>query len=75
MSDLKKFYIDGMWVEPNGMEEFPVRNPATEEQIGVIRLGNQDDVNAAVAAAKRAFIKYSKTSREERLALLKKILQ
>ena len=75
MPDLKKFYIDGMWVEPNGMKEFPVRNPATEEQIGAIRLGNQEDVNAAVAAAKRAFITYSKTSREERLALLKKILQ
>jgi len=50
MQDLNKFYIDGEWVKPASNTEFPVLNPATEQQIGVITLGNEDDVNRAVAA-------------------------
>ncbi len=55
MQNLNKFYIDGAWVKPASNMEFPVLNPATEQQIGVITLGNEDDVNRAVAAAKDAF--------------------
>ena len=50
MQNLNKFYIDGAWVKPASNMEFPVLNPATEQQIGVITLGNEDDVNRAVAA-------------------------
>ena len=50
-------------------------NPATEQQIGVITMGNEDDVNRAVAAAKAAFETYSRTTKEERLALLEKLLE
>ena len=75
MQDLSKFYIDGAWVKPASNTEFPVLNPATEQQIGVITLGNEDDVNRAVAAAKAAFETYSRTTKEERLALLEKLLE
>ena len=44
MQNLNKFYIDGEWVKPSSTTEFPVMNPATEQQIGVITLGNEDDV-------------------------------
>ena len=74
MQNLNKFYIDGAWVKPDSNTEFPVLNPATEQQIGVITLGNEDDVNRAVAAAKAAFETYSRTTKEERLALLEKLL-
>ena len=75
MQNLNKYYIDGVWVTPSSDTEFPVMNPATEQQIGVITLGNEDDVNRAVAAAKAAFESYSRTSKAERLALLEKLLE
>ncbi len=75
MQNLNKFYIDGAWVKPASNTEFPVLNPATEQQIGVITLGNEDDVNRAVAAAKAAFETYSRTTKDERLALLEKLLE
>ena len=49
----------------------PVLNPATEEQIGTVALGNSADVDSAVAAAKSAFDSFSLTSKVDRLALLK----
>ncbi|WP_036761520.1 aldehyde dehydrogenase family protein [Leisingera daeponensis] len=73
--DLQKFYIGGAWVTPHSTREFPVMNPATEERIGTIILGDEMDVDAAVAAAREAFGSYSRTSREERIALLEKLLE
>ncbi|MFY0312292.1 aldehyde dehydrogenase family protein [Leisingera sp. D0M16] len=73
--DLQKFYIGGAWVTPHSSREFPVLNPATEERIGTIILGDETDVNAAVAAAKEAFGSFSRTTREERIALLEKLLE
>ena len=69
-----KFYIDGEWVEPAVPNLFDVINPATEEVAGQISLGSAKDVDRAVKAARRAFPSYSATSREERLALLKRII-
>ncbi|BBB30398.1 aldehyde dehydrogenase family protein [Neptunomonas japonica] len=74
MRDLQKFYIDGQWLEPQGQATLSVINPATEEAIANIRLGNHDDVDIAVAAAHKAFPDYSQTSREERIALLENII-
>jgi len=75
LQNLNKYYINGAWVTPSSTTEFPVMNPATEQQIGVITMGNEDDVNRAVAAAKAAFETYSRTTKEVRLALLEKLLE
>ena len=74
MKDIRRFYIDGAWADPETANDFPVENPATEEQIAVISMGMKTDVDKAVAAARRAFESFSQTSREERLALLEKLL-
>jgi aldehyde dehydrogenase (NAD+) len=74
MSDYRKFYIDGTWVDPVKAHEFTVINPATEEPIATISLGSSSDVDAAVESAKRAFVSYSATTREERLDLLKRVI-
>ncbi len=74
MRDYRKFYIDGQWVAPIEPAELEVMNPATDEPAGVISLGSAADVDVAVAAAKRAFESWSMTSREERVALLEKII-
>ncbi len=71
---LDKFYIDGTWVIPNGGAEHAIINPADGEQLGSLTLGNDADVNAAVRAAQNAFKNYQRTSIEERLALLQRIL-
>ncbi len=74
MLDKRKFYIDGKWVEPATQNDLLVLNPATEKPIAVISLGTAVDVDRAVAAAKKAFASYSRTSVEERLALLEELL-
>ncbi len=74
MREYLKFYIDGQWTDPAQSDTFEVINPATEEVAGTVSLGSSADVDKAVAAARRAFPAWSATSREERLALLEKIL-
>lgn len=75
MDNAKKFYINGEWVDPIGTETMDVINPATEEPICAIALGNSADVDRAVAAAKAAFETFSQTTREGRIALLEKIIE
>src|SRR5579864_1651991 len=74
MKDYVKFYIDGKWVDPAERRDFTVINPANEEPIATISLGSAADVDRAVTAAKRAFESYSETSVEERLGLLRRII-
>jgi aldehyde dehydrogenase (NAD+) len=73
MQDNLKFYIDGKWVDPVTPKTLDVINPANEEAYARISLGSKADVDKAVAAARRAFETYSRTTKEERLALLQKI--
>ncbi len=75
MRDYRKFYIDGQWVDPAQTQSLDVVNPATEAVAGVISLGSKTDVDRAVAAAQRAFESYSRTSREERMALLERVIE
>jgi aldehyde dehydrogenase (NAD+) len=73
MKNYEKFYINGEWVNPvNTLKTLDVINPATEESIGTIAMGDRDDVDAAVKAAENAFVTFSQTSVEERVALLQK---
>lgn len=75
MQDHLQFYIDGQWVNPVSPCSLEVINPSNEQAIARISMGSAADVDKAVAAARRAFESYSRTSREERLALLAKVLE
>jgi aldehyde dehydrogenase (NAD+) len=70
-----KNYINGEWVDSIGGTRHEVISPSTEEACTEITLGTKADVDAAVAAARKAFVTYSQTTREERLALLGRILE
>jgi hypothetical protein len=59
-------YIDGAFVMPHGDDRAPLFNPETEKQIGEVRLGDGDDLDFAVAAAKRAFPAMARTTPAER---------
>ncbi len=74
-SHLRQFYIDGAWTDPSGTRTHDVVNPATEQVVATIALGEQADVDRAVAAAKAASVTFSQTTKEERLALLGKIIE
>lgn len=73
MRQINHVYIDGRFVTPHGSELSPLFNPATEELIGEVRLADASDAHAAVAAAKRAFTTFSRTSKQERIAILNRL--
>ena len=69
-----KFYIYGKWIDPAGDTMIDVIDPADESVAGQVALGNTVDVDKAVAAARRAFEDYSQASRNDRLALLDRVI-
>ena len=75
MKDCRQFYIDGKWVDPAEPHDSTVINPASEEPIATISLGSVQDVDRAVRAAKRSFESYSETTLDERVALLRRIIE
>lgn len=75
MLEHRNFYIDGAWVAPAKARDCDVIDPATEEAIAVISLGDQADTDAAVAAATAAFPSWAQTSPDLRAAFCAKILE
>ena len=73
MDNLSNFYVNGEWVTPCSSDTMPVLNPVNVEQLGEVALGNEADVDRAVAAAVAAFDHFSSWTKDERLALLKRI--
>ena len=69
-----KFFINGKWIEPAGRSTLDVINPATEKAFATISLGNADDVDSAVKAAKSAFDSWSNSSIEERKEIISSIV-
>jgi aldehyde dehydrogenase (NAD+) len=73
MRIIDQIYIDGAFVTPHGDARAPIFNPATEEQIAEVRLGDAEDVRIAVAAAKRAFPAMARTMPADRAAMLRRL--
>lgn len=73
MRDIDTIYIDGQFVTPKGTGTADLYNPSTEERIGTVRLGGVEDARDAVAAAKRAFPAFSRTTKGERIDMLKRL--
>ena len=74
MNHAMQFYIGGHWVDPAVPAALDVIDPSTEQPFTKVSLGSKADVDRAVAAARPAFEAFSQTTREERLALLRNIL-
>src|SRR5262249_61039645 len=69
MRDYTRIYINGAWITPAAGTVIDVVNPATERPAGQITLCTPSEVDAAVSAARKAFISFSRTKRQERLDL------
>ncbi len=75
MLEKKNFYINGKWIAPKNQKDIQVIDPATERSSAVISLGGKEDVDAAVLAAKDAFVNWGFTSKEVRIKLLEKLYE
>ena len=73
MIERNEIYIDGAWVPSAGSGRIEVINAGTEEMMGTIPAGTAADVDAAVAAARRAFDGWAATPVKERQAHLQQI--
>jgi aldehyde dehydrogenase (NAD+) len=73
MWNINQAYIDGSFVPVQGTEVVEIINPATEQVIGTATLGNRDDAKRAIAAAQRAQQTLSRTTKAERIDMLKRL--
>jgi betaine-aldehyde dehydrogenase len=69
----ERLYVNGKWVAPLGKGSIEVVNAATEEVMGRVPRGNDQDVDAAVRAAAAAFPSWAATSVQERARHLERL--
>ena len=67
---MPEMLIGGEWRQAVAHDELEVINPATEEVVDTVPAGSKEDVEFAVATAKRAFAEWSRTDVEKRAAIL-----
>lgn len=65
-----RHFINGAFIEGSSQKEAFIKNPATDEELYRVPLGNKDDVQKAVAAAKIAFKTWRLVPAVERARLL-----
>ena len=66
-------YIDGAFVESHGREVMDIIRPTNGKVIARVTLGDEEDTRRAIAAAKRAFATFGRTTKEERLRYLRQL--
>jgi len=70
MAELHKNLIDGEWVDGEGVDNINPSN--TNEVVGVYARATKEDTTRAIAAAKAAFPKWSRSGLMERHGILRK---
>jgi aldehyde dehydrogenase (NAD+) len=66
-------YIDGAFVESHGREVMDIIKPTNGKLIARVTLGDEEDTRRAIAAAKRAFASFARTTKEERSRYLRQL--
>src|SRR6478609_3348564 len=67
---LTTHYIDGAFVESHGREVMDVVRPSDGQVIGRATLADEEDTRRAIAAARRAFATYGRSTKKERMEIL-----
>ena len=70
---LTTHYIDGAFVESHGREVMDIIKPTNGQVIGRVMLGDEEDTRRAIAAAKRTFASFGRTTKEERSRYLRQL--
>src|SRR5690348_5295605 len=73
MKTLTKHYIDGAFVESHGREVMDIISPTNRKLIGRVTLGDEEDARHAIAAARRAFATFGRTTKDERAEFLRRL--
>jgi aldehyde dehydrogenase (NAD+) len=73
MQTINQIYIDGAFVTPHGTETIDIINPANGMPLARATLADAEDTRRAVSAAKRALPAFSRTTVQERVAMLKRL--
>ncbi|MGN9837084.1 aldehyde dehydrogenase family protein [Nonomuraea sp. H19] len=68
-----KLFIDGQWCEANAKGRRDVTDPSTGKVITTVAEADASDVDAAVAAARKAFGAWAQTSGRERARILHRV--
>ena len=72
----KQLLIDGQWVDAISGQRFKTYNPATGDTLAEIALGDERDIDRAVAAARKAFNgPWSRFTPAERQAVMLKLAE
>lgn len=66
-------YIDGAFVESQGREVMDIISPTSGTTIGRVTLADTEDTRRAIAAARRAFATYGRSTKEERVEILRRL--
>src|SRR6202171_5737128 len=66
-------YIDGAFAESHGREVMDIIKPTNSKVIARVTLGDEEDTRRAIAAAKRAFVTFGRTTKEERAGYLRRL--
>src|SRR5246500_5556837 len=70
---LTTHYIDGAFIESHGREVMDIIKPTNEQVIVRVTLADEEDARRAIAAAKRAFASFGRTTKEERAKILRRL--
>jgi aldehyde dehydrogenase (NAD+) len=70
---LTTHYIDGAFVDSHGSEIMDIISPVTAKVIGRVTLGDEEDTRRAIAAARRAFETYGRSTKEDRAKILRRL--
>src|ERR1700678_1807953 len=73
METITKHYIDEAFVECHGRQVMDIVNPTNGEVIAHVPLADEEDARRAIAAAKRAFASFGRTTKEERMEMLRRL--
>ena len=73
MKVITTHYIDGSFVESHGREVMDIIKPTNEQVIGRVTLADEEDTRSAIAAAKRAFAGFSRSTKGERAVILRRL--
>ena len=73
MKTITKHYIDGAFVESHGGETMDIVRPVDGQVIGRHTLADEEDTRRAIAAAKRAFVTYGRSTKQERAEILRRL--
>src|SRR4029077_15629691 len=73
MKTITTHYIDGAFVESHGREVMDIIRPTDGQVSGRVTLADEEDTRYAIAAAKRAFTTYGRSTKEERAKILRRL--